>query len=268
MRGSSPCHGPEVERYGGNTSCVHVAVPGHEPILFDLGSGARGFGHAWAGAFEGTCLLSHLHLDHVLGLPFFPPILRAGGRLDVVVPHQEDGRRVREVVDTILCPPLFPVGLDVFPGDVAFRECGEEDFAIGDVRVLSRFVPHIGPTLGFRLEWNGASVAYVSDHQQPGIDDFAITDGVRELCDGVDLLIHDGQFTPSEFARKPTWGHCTAEFACWVARECGASTLALYHHDPTHDDDQLDAMVDALRARCGDTEVFAARERSTIRLAG
>ena len=98
---------------------------------------------------------------------------------------------------------------------------------------MSRLIPHVGTTCGYRVTWNGASVAYLSDHQQPGIDVFEMSDGARELCEGVDLLIHDAQYTPEEFAVKSTWGHCTVEYAVWLAAECGVKTLALFHHDPT-----------------------------------
>lgn len=268
VRGSSPCHGPEISGHGGNTSCVFVDVPGHAPILFDMGTGARYFGTCWPAteAFHGTCLLTHLHWDHVLGLPFFPPILRDGGELTVHAPIQEDGRTVQQAFDSMLCPPFFPVGLGDFPGSVVFHEHTDDEFTVGDVRVTARLVPHCGPTLGYRIDWDGTSVAYVSDHQQPGVDDFAVTDGVRELCDSVDLLIHDAQFTDQEFAEKQHWGHCTAEFACRVAEECNVSTLALFHHDPSHDDEQILAMAESAQRQHDGIRVIAAQERRSISL--
>ena len=128
-------------------------------------------------------------------------------------------------------------------------------------------MPHVGDTLGYRVTHDGVSVAYISDHQQP-LDGARIADGIAELCDGVDLLIHDAQYTPAEFARKSTWGHCTVEYAVWLAGEVGAKRLALYHHDPTHDDDMLDRLAAAASA-CGEAmgvDVFAAREGLTVEL--
>ena len=271
VRGSSPCDGPELERHGGNTSCVHVDVPGNPPILFDLGTGARSFGASWPAdrPFDGVCLLTHLHWDHAIGLPFFPVTLRPGNRLTVHAPRQENGRTLEETFGKMLCPPFFPVSMDAFPGDVAFVEHdGEADFAIGDVRVMARSVPHIGPTLGYRLDWNGASIAYLSDHQQPDIDRYEVPDGVRELCDSVDLLIHDAQFTPEEFEAKQHWGHCTVDFACWLARETNVGSLALFHHDPAHSDAQLDAMTAEAQLAYPDLTVFAARERCSFPVGG
>ncbi len=123
-------------------------------------------------------------------------------------------------------------------------------------------VPHLGNTCGYRLDWNGYSVAYLSDHQQPGIDVYTTTDNVRELCDGVDLLIHDAQYTRPEFEHRSNWGHCTVEYALWIAQECGVRNLGLFHHDPTHSDDAMDEIESAAQLCGGVVNVFAAREGS------
>ena len=269
VRGSTPCHGNDVARYGGNTSCVSVDVPGHQPIMFDLGTGARYFGVDWPAdvPFDGTCLLSHLHWDHIQGLPFFTPVLRPGGRLHLHSPAQPDGTPVAEVFDRMLCPPLFPIGVDDLPGEVLFTEHGDEEFELGEVQVMSRLIPHLGNTLGFRLSWGGASVAYLSDHQQPGVDVYEATENVRQLVQGVDLLIHDAQYTRPEFEQKSNWGHCTIEYAVWLALECNVGTLALFHHDPMHDDDQLDSLVAQANERAGgEITVIGAREGLTLHL--
>ena len=249
VRGSTPCDGDELARYGGNTSCVAVDVPGAQPIMFDLGTGARYYGQTVdpSVAFDGVCLLSHLHWDHVQGLPFFPPALRPGSRLTMHGPIQTDGRTVGEVIDSMLCPPLFPIGLADLPGAFDFGTHSDDDFMIGDVEVMARLIPHLGPTLGYRLTWQGMSVAYLSDHHQPGIDVYEASENAMELCRGVDLLIHDAQYTVEEFETKASWGHCTVDYAAWLAREAGVGTLALFHHDPTHDDDQLDELVEHAR---------------------
>jgi len=244
VRGSTPCHGDDVRRYGGNTWCVAVAMPGEPPLFFDLGTGARYFGRGLPhdGSFHGTCLLSHLHWDHTQGLPFFTPMLCDGAELHVYAPEQDDGRTVAEVFDGIIRPPLFPVTIDRFAGRIHFHDTGDSDFMVGRARVKARMVPHIGPTLGYRVEWNGRSVAYLSDHQQPYDGSFAASEGARELVEGADLLIHDAQYTPHEFAMKATWGHCTIDYAVWLAQEYGVGTLALFHHDPTRSDDALDEL--------------------------
>ena len=262
VRGSTPCHGPSTHRYGGNTSCVSVSAPNTPPILLDLGTGLRYFGESFVGRhFKGVALVTHLHWDHVQGIPFFQPLLESGNELDVYAPIQEDGRSVRDAIDSIIRPPQFPVDLSLFSGAFRFHDLGECSFSIGEVKVTSRFVPHIGPTLGFRLEHEGRSVAYISDHQQAYDGAHDVPVAVKELADGVDVLIHDSQYTPEEFTKRFYFGHCTAEFAVTVARECGASKLVLFHHDPVRTDDQLDSVA---TLGSGALDVVAAREGMVI----
>jgi phosphoribosyl 1,2-cyclic phosphodiesterase len=268
VRGSTPCHGESIVRYGGNTSCVAVNVPGHDPFLFDLGTGLRYYGHTCdePRPFRGTCLLSHLHWDHIQGLPFFTPLLREGATMDIYAPAQQTGQPVVEAFAEAFRPPLFPVPLAHLPGTMRFHDVRDADFTVGEVEVMSRVIPHAGVTVGYRMTWNGASVAYLSDHQMPEDGSYAVTDGALELCRDVDLLIHDAQYTPAEFAQRSNWGHCTMDFAVWFAGLAGARRLALFHHDPSHADDQLDLLSD-LAVECGrraGVEVFAAREGVTV----
>ncbi len=267
VRGSTPCHGDDIVRYGGNTSCVSVLVDGEDPLLFDLGTGLRYFGLGCGVPFRGTALVSHLHWDHVQGLPFFGPLLHEDTRLVVYAPSEHDGRSAADVLASTICPPLFPIGLDQFPGRIEVREPPRR-FDVGGLEVRSAIVPHVGDALGYRVTHGDVSVGYISDHQQPVDSPTRIAEGIAELCDGVDLLIHDAQYTPAEFARKSTWGHCTVEYAVWLAGAVGAKRLALYHHDPTHDDDMLDRLASSARA-CGEltgVDVFAAREGVSIDL--
>ena len=270
VRGSTPCHGDEIVRYGGNTSCVSVDIPGHAPILFDLGTGLRYFGASRPvdEPFVGTCLLSHLHWDHIQGLPFFKPLLREGADVAIYAPVQDEGVTVEQVFADTIKPPLFPIHFSMFPGMVDFHEVGDQEFQIGEARVMSRLIPHVGNTIGYRIEWKGRSVVYLSDHQMPPDGSFSAPPGVFDLCHGADLLIHDAQYTAEEFATKRDWGHCTPEFALWLAEKADVEQLALFHHDPAHDDDTLDHMLAPVIAcgRAGGIEVFAARERTSVTL--
>ena len=277
VRGSTPCHGSEIVRYGGNTSCVAVNIPGADPILLDLGTGLRYFGTQQpdGAPFRGTCLLSHLHWDHIQGLPFFTPLLTEGAEVTIHAPSQADGTSVQQVFADTIKPPLFPIDLAVLPGNIAFDEVDDTEFVIdggpaGEIRVMSRLIPHVGKTVGFRIEWHDASIAYLSDHQQPCDGSLEATAGALELCQDVDLLIHDAQYTPAEFASKCDWGHCTAGFAVWLAAEAGAKQLALFHHEPSHDDDMLDGLVAEARAdgESRGVAVFGAAEGMTVAVGG
>lgn len=268
VRGSTPCPCDGNQRYGGNTSSVGIESTGHEPIGLDLGTGLRFWGEHLPtdGSFRGHALVTHLHWDHVQGLPFFVPINRPGARLDIYGPGQEEGT-VADHFAEFLRPPYFPVTLEGLAGEIHFHDLGEEDVAIGDAKVRSRFVPHVGRTLGYRVEIDGVSIAYLPDHQQPIEDPDHVAEGVLELCGDVDLLIHDAQYTPEEFAQKSHWGHCTVDYALHVARVSGAKRVVLFHHDPDHRDEDIDRLLDDARAsetgrRIG--EVLAAYEGLTV----
>ncbi|MEZ5266126.1 MAG: MBL fold metallo-hydrolase [Acidimicrobiales bacterium] len=270
VRGSTPCCSPEVHQYGGNTSCVVVEAPGAHPILLDLGTGCRIYGESLDPAvpFRATALVSHLHWDHVQGLPFFGPAPRPGSHIDLLAPPPGSGMTLGEALDTCLRPPFFPVTVAELPGTITVREAEPGGtFPLGPVTVTARTVPHVGPTAGFRLEWEGASLAYIPDHQQPGEHAEQVDEQVLALARGVDLLIHDAQYTPEEFAAKSNWGHSTVPYAVEVARRAEARTLALFHHDPLHDDATVDQLLGEarLQAGCG-FDVIAAREGLTLRL--
>jgi len=275
VRGSTPCHGSEILGYGGNTSCVSIDIEGADPILLDLGTGLRYFGRSVPPdrPFRGTCLVSHLHWDHIQGLPFFAPLLADGAHITMYAPRQDAGPSVEQIFAETIAPPLFPVDLKVLPGTIDFREVCDDEFVIdggpaGEISVVSRAIPHIGRTLGYRVEWNGRSVAYLSDHQMPTDGSFTVACGALDLCRDVDLLIHDAQYTREEFAVKCDWGHCTPEYAVWLAGEAGARQLALFHHDPSHHDEVLDQLVADAAASGADrgVRVFGAREGRTILL--
>jgi phosphoribosyl 1,2-cyclic phosphodiesterase len=264
VRGSTPCAGDSTARYGGNTACVVLTDPGHDPILFDLGTGLRYFGQSCSTIepLVAHALVTHLHWDHVQGLPFCPPLLRAGSELDVYGPSH-DGVGFAEAFDQLMRPPFFPVRAHELQSEIRFTTLAPgARMEIAGAIVTAAHVPHTDTTFGYRVERDGVAVAYVSDHQQPD-DPAHIDPAVLELCRGVDLLIHDAQFTETEFAAKSTWGHCTIQYAVHVAAEAGAKRLALFHHDPEHDDDTLDLLSLAAAecgARRGVAEVRAASE--------
>jgi len=258
---------------GGNTSCVLVDVDGDVPLILDLGTGIRALGDALRPALraqgrplQANALLTHLHFDHILGLPFFGPLHDPGAVLNVYGPRQ-DGGTLGDTLPGAVQPPFFPVHMDDFHGEVRFADTGDDDIAVGSAKVKARSVPHRGNTLGFRIDADGRSIAYVPDHQAPA-DRQQVPEAVLELCDGADLVVHDAQYTDDEFVDKSEWGHSTVAYAVRVAARAGAKRLLLFHHDPAHSDRDVDRLVRRAR-RLPDAkglDVSAAVEGMTVDL--
>jgi phosphoribosyl 1,2-cyclic phosphodiesterase len=237
------------------------------PIILDMGTGLREYGATWAGSpIEASILVTHLHWDHVQGLPFFGPVHHPNSRVQIYGPPHE-GQELLTSFNGLMQPPYFPIRCEHLPEGVCFKTAWEERLAISDAKVTTRAVPHTGETNGYRIEIDGYVIAYASDHQEPIGSPTSVDEGVLELCEGADLVIHDAQFTHEELAARPDWGHCTPRYALEVAAQAGAKQLCMFHHDPWHDDD----MVDALLADCteealdrGLDGVIAAAEGMTI----
>jgi phosphoribosyl 1,2-cyclic phosphodiesterase len=248
---------------------VVLESPGADPVVLDLGTGLRYWGESQPldGSFAAHALVTHLHFDHVQGLPFLAAADRPGAQLDVYAPAQ-DGQTLGEAFSGFIRPPYFPVQWEDLRGNYRFHDVADTDLVIGDAKVMVRPVPHVGRTNGYRVDLGGATVAYISDHQMPQDGSRAVPRSVLELADGVDLLVHDAQYTADEFAERSHWGHCTVDFAVHVALEAGARRLALFHHDPMHADDTIDQLLEEAQAQAGDDlEVIAASEGLTVTLA-
>ncbi|HEY4947291.1 MAG TPA: MBL fold metallo-hydrolase [Acidimicrobiales bacterium] len=269
VRGSCPCSSDQHRRYGGNTSCVLVEVDGEPPLILDLGTGLRALGNylnvplqAAGIPLEANVFLTHLHYDHVLGLPFFSPMRDPGAVLDIHGPSQ-DGETLHDALAAMVKPPFFPIHMADFRGELRFHDLGDgDDVTLGAIKVKVRAVPHIGHTLGFRIEADGRSVAYISDHQAP-VDRQTVDRGVMELCDGADVVIHDAQYTEDEFVLFSDWGHSTPAYAVHVASEAAARKLHLFHHDPVHVDKEIDQILRQSRriaSKLHLSEVLAAAE--------
>jgi phosphoribosyl 1,2-cyclic phosphodiesterase len=275
VRGSCPCSADQYRRYGGNTSCVLVEVNGEPPLVIDLGTGLRALGQHLEGPLRAAglplranALLTHLHFDHVLGMPFFSPMRDPGAVLDIYGPSQEEAP-LHDVMAGMVKPPFFPIQMAEFRGSLFFHDLDDKtDLELGGIAVKVRTVPHIGHTLGFRIEAEGRTLAYVSDHQAP-VDRRSVDAGVLDLCRQADLVIHDAQYTDEEFVVYSDWGHSTEAYAVLVAREAGAKRLALFHFDPSHTDRDVEHVLAHARRIAGGRhvlEVSAAAEGSTVDL--
>ncbi len=246
-RGSLASPGPETARYGGNTSCVEVSDP-ERLLVLDAGTGVRRLGmQIPAGPRRVDMLLTHMHLDHILGLGFFMPLFAPGWEVHIWGPGSTTLNLEQRLL-RYLSPPFFPLHLHELASNLTLHEIAQETFDLGDFHIESRLVCHPGPTLGFRIEHaSGASMAYLPDHEPAlGVQDFPIapewTSGY-DLARDVDLLIHDTQYRPHEYPDRQGWGHSTLEQAMAFGELAGVRRFMTFHYDPAHSDDHLDAAI-------------------------
>jgi phosphoribosyl 1,2-cyclic phosphodiesterase len=266
VRGSIASPGPETAGVGGNTSCVEVRC-GETRIILDAGTGIRRLGDQLlrGGAVDATLLFSHLHWDHIQGLPFFVPAYLPSTRLQIAGTGG-GAASLRDVLAAQMTAPVFPVRLDELGAELDLREVRSgETFHVGEARVRALKLNHPGGCLAYRIEHEGRSLVYATDTEHYACVDPAL----RALCEGADVLIYDSQYTPEEYRgevgrSKVGWGHSTYVAGCELARASCVGQYVLFHHDPQ----RSDAGVTDLERRA--RELFAgsvaAREGMVIRL--
>ena len=289
VRGSIPVPGPTTVRYGGNTSCVEVRADG-EIIVLDAGSGIRLLGMELAEEFgerpvKLSLLLTHTHWDHIQGFPFFLPAYNEKNQIRVL--GYEGARAgLAAILAGQMETPFFPVSLRELSSNIAIEELKEMEFSIGKVRVQAKFANHPGICAGYRLHTRCGSIAFFPDNEPyellkihiadrdntsvPDAKVFAMAERAKlvEFLQGVDVLILDAQYTDEEYQKHIGWGHGSLSRVVSLALEARARKLILFHHDPTHDDDMIDEMLEGARMLVVESgramEVEAAREGSEI----
>jgi phosphoribosyl 1,2-cyclic phosphodiesterase len=244
-RGSVPSPGPETTRYGGNTSCVQVTLSDGSDLIIDAGTGIRSLGLALtAESPRVNILLTHLHLDHIQGLVFFAPAFRPKAELVIWGPGSPEAS-LEDRIARYISAPLTPVEVRELPCDVSFREAPATEWEIGPATVRAESVTHRGPTLGYRITDGDTSLCYISDHE-PALG-APLETLEKEWISGYDLaheaslLIHDCQYSDEEYPDHVGWGHSRLSDALAFARRVSAQRTLLFHHDPMHSDDFLDA---------------------------
>jgi phosphoribosyl 1,2-cyclic phosphodiesterase len=251
-RGSVPTPGPDTVTYGGNTSCVEVSLDGETVVVLDAGTGIRplGFELLDRGTRRIHLCLTHLHLDHLEGLRFFGPLWDQDVELDIWGPPSPL-LTLRERIARSFSPPLFPLDLRDVPARITFHDVPRTPWTIGEVSLAADFVLHPGPTVGFRIEANGTSLAYLPDHEPALAGEIAAKpiDWISgaSLASGVDALIHDAQYFEDEYEDRIGWGHSSVADAVAFAQAVGANRLLLFHHEPTHSDTSLERLEDRAR---------------------
>jgi phosphoribosyl 1,2-cyclic phosphodiesterase len=267
VRGSVAVPNEHMLGYGGNTSCVEVTLRDGTEIILDAGTGIRELAGARAPhASTAQILLTHLHLDHIQGLLFFGPLFDPTSRITVYGPPAP-GPDLDQRLARYLSPPLSPVDLRELPARVEFAPCPPEEWQVGGARIRAATVAHRGVTVGYRVTEGDTTLCYLPDHEPAlgaalaGADPGWIS-GIG-LADGATALIHDAQYTDDEYETHVGWGHSAASDAVTFASRANAERLVLFHHDPAHDDDQLDKIERAARRSWGD----AGRDPDTLSMA-
>jgi len=279
-RGSIAAPGDRTARYGGNTSCTEVRTPDGTVIVLDCGTGARELGLHLTQTHKPPIhlhlFIGHTHWDHIQGFPFFVPAFIPGVELNVYAPLGFQ-QSLEEAMAGQMEYSYFPVKLRDLRSRIHFTELEEGFFRVGDVLVETQYLNHTAPTIAYRITSGRTTIAYVTDHEpfwkaEDGILHHPGDQRHVAFMKDADLVIHDAQYSEEEYRQRVGWGHSTVDYAVDVAMEAGARRVALFHHDPTHDDAAMERLEAGAKARAqaagSRIEVFAAREGLELTLTG
>jgi phosphoribosyl 1,2-cyclic phosphodiesterase/CheY-like chemotaxis protein len=277
VRGTLPVPGARALRYGGNTSCVTLEFPKGQFFIFDAGSGIKELSNAWLaqkrGKLEAKIFISHPHWDHINALPFFAPLYIPGNEFEILGashPH----RTMRELISAQMDDIYFPITIKEFGSHVYFRDLNEETIDIDGITIKTKLLSHPGNCLGYRVEYEGRSVCYVTDNELflpdgPHYDAHYVSQ-LTAFLKKAEVLITDCTYTDEEYERKVGWGHSCVSQVAELAHYAEVETLYLFHHDPDQNDDAIDAKLEmaarALESMRSKTKCVAPAETDVVKL--
>ncbi|MEJ2054501.1 MAG: MBL fold metallo-hydrolase [Calditrichaceae bacterium] len=282
VRGSIPTPGPATVRYGGNTSCAELR---HKDKLFilDAGSGLRVFGNELmknGSPVKASIFISHMHWDHIQGIPFFTPAFIPGNDF-TFYGGEAAGKDLPTIIADQMDPTYFPIEMKEMGSTMNFKALYEGQYNIEGIPVETLYVNHPGNALGYKFQLDGKQLVYISDNE-PFISADKMNDPNQVLLGEdsnqklinfithVDVLVHDAQYTEDEYQKKVTWGHSPVEYTVDIALKAEVKKLVLFHHDPMHDDNTIDEMLEHARkfakSSGGNIEILAASEGLLIEI--
>jgi phosphoribosyl 1,2-cyclic phosphodiesterase len=262
VRGSIACPSPEHVVYGGNTSCLEI-LAGDERIILDAGTGIRNLGQEFIkdGVRKGTLLLTHSHWDHINGFPFFGPAFMNNSRFTIAAGHLYNAGGIENVLASQMANPTFPVPLEALQAALTFEDfkAGESWGLDGGVKIITAPLNHPNGATGYRVEYGGKAICYVTDTEHViGKPDQTIL----KLIEGADIVVYDCTYTDAEFKAKIGWGHSTWQEGVRLCKMAGVRQLAIFHHDPDHNDDFMRVLETDARKEWAGTVV--AREQMIL----
>jgi len=283
VRGSLPCPGPDTVIYGGNTSCLEIRAD-ERLIIIDLGTGVRPLGE-WllandykkSGKIKADIFLTHTHWDHILGFPMFNPIYIPGTELSITSPVSIENESLKSIIESQFSHKYWPVRADELAASINYNQIKEETLDLGGgLTVKTKFLNHPIYCLGYRINYQGKSIATVYDHEpyrnlcagnetQGDADAAQKNEKIRQFVKGADVVIHDAQYTSEDYPCHIGWGHCSCDHAVQTCKDADVKKLVLFHHEPARTDSQLE-QIEKKYVKFTSPEIVMAKEGMIIQV--